>query len=130
MNIVHVNTSTEYDVKIGTDLLSNLGSEVAAVTKVGTAVIISDSNVFPLHGETAKKSLEDAGFTVISYIFDAGESSKCGATYLDLLNFLAKNKICRTDCIIALGGGVVGDLAGFAAATYLRGIPYIQVPTA
>lgn len=129
MNIVHVNTSTEYDVKIGTGLLSNLGNEVTTVAKVGTAVIVSDSNVFPLHGETAKKSLENAGFTVISYILDAGESSKCGATYLDLLNFLAKNKICRTDCIIALGGGVVGDLAGFAAATYLRGIPYIQVPT-
>ena len=129
MNIVHVNTSTEYDVKIGTGLLSTLGSETAAVTKVGTAVIVSDSNVFPFYGEAAKKSLENAGFVVISYIFTAGESSKSGGVYLDLLNFLAENKVCRTDCIIALGGGVVGDLAGFTAATYLRGIPYIQVPT-
>ena len=129
MNIVHVNTSTEYDVKVGAGLLPTLGSEVAAVTKVGTAVIVSDSNVFPLHGETAKKSLETAGFTVLSYVFAAGEASKCGTTYMDLLNFLAENKVCRTDCIIALGGGVVGDLAGFTAATYLRGIPYIQVPT-
>ena len=129
MNIVHVNTSTEYDVKIGTGLLSNLGSEAAAVAKVGTAVIVSDSNVFPFYGEIARKSLENAGFTVLFYVFTAGESSKCGATYLDLLNFLAENKVCRSDCIIALGGGVVGDLAGFTAATYLRGIPYIQVPT-
>ena len=129
MKIVHVNTSTEYDVKIGAGLLSNLGNETATVTKVGAAVIVSDSNVFPLYGETAKKSLENAGFSVISFVFTAGESSKCGATYLELLNFLAENKVCRTDCIIALGGGVVGDLAGFTAATYLRGIPYIQVPT-
>ena len=129
MNIVHVNTSTEYDVKIGVGLLSNLGNEVASVTKVGTAAIVSDSNVFPIYGKTVTESLEKAGFSVIPYIFPAGESSKCGSTYLDLLNFLAENKICRSDCIIALGGGVVGDLAGFTAATYLCGISYIQVPS-
>ena len=129
MNIVKVNASTAYSVKIGSGLLSTLGMETAAVTKTGIAAIVSDSNVWPLYGETAKKSLENAGYSVISYVFPAGESSKCGETYLDLLNYLAKNHVTRSDCLIALGGGVVGDLTGFAAATYLRGIAYIQVPT-
>lgn len=129
MNIVKVNASTEYEVKIGSGLLSGLGQEVAGVTKVGTAAIVSDSNVWPLYGEMAKKSLENAGFSVVSYVFPAGESSKSGSTYLALLNFLAEQHVTRSDCLIALGGGVVGDLTGFAAATYLRGISYIQVPT-
>ena len=129
MNVVEVSASTAYEVKVGAGLLSSLGQESASVTKPGIAAIVSDSNVWPLYGETAKKSLECAGFSVISYIFSAGEASKNGSTYLALLNFLAENHVTRSDCLIALGGGVVGDLTGFAAATYLRGIPYIQVPT-
>lgn len=129
MKTVKVNASKAYEVKIATSLLSTLGAEVSAVTKVGTAAIISDSNVWPLYGEIAKKSLVSAGFSVISYVFPAGESSKCATTYLSILNFLAENRINRADCLIALGGGVVGDLTGFVAATYLRGISYIQVPT-
>lgn len=129
MNIVKVNASTAYEVMIGAGLLSALGKEVSAVTKAGIAAIVSDSNVWPLYGQTAKKSLENAGFSVISFVFPAGESSKSGATYLELMNFLAKNHVTRSDCLVALGGGVVGDLTGFAAATYLRGISYIQVPT-
>lgn len=129
MNIINVNTATSYEVKVGAGLLRTLGIETAAVTKCGKAVIVSDSNVWPLHGDVAQKSLEIAGFTVFSYVFTAGESSKNGATYLALLNYLASIQITRSDCLIALGGGVVGDLTGFAAATYLRGISYIQVPT-
>lgn len=129
MNIINVNTATSYEVKVGAGLLRTLGIETAAVTKCGKAVIVSDSNVWPLHGDMAQKSLEIAGFTVFSYVFPAGESSKNGATYLALLNYLASIQITRSDCLIALGGGVVGDLTGFAAATYLRGISYIQVPT-
>ena len=64
-----------------------------------------------------------------SFVFLAGEESKNGSTYLSLLEHLAKQNITRTDCIIALGGGVVGDLTGFAAATFLRGIDYVQIPT-
>lgn len=129
MNIVKVNASTAYEVMIGSGLLSSLGQEVAKVTKVGKAAIVSDSNVWPLYGEVAQKSLEDVGFSVVSFVFPAGENSKSGATYLELMNFLAQNHVTRSDCLIALGGGVVGDLTGFAAATYLRGISYIQVPT-
>ena len=129
MKTVKVCASKAYEVKIGSTLLASLGAEAAAVTKVGTAAIISDSNVWPMYGEVAKKSLESAGFSVISYIFPAGESSKNAETYISVLNFLAQNRINRGDCLIALGGGVVGDLTGFVAATYLRGIAYIQVPT-
>ena len=129
MNVVKVNASTAYEVKIGAGLLCALGAEMSAVTKVGIAAIVSDSNVWPLYGDIAQKSLENAGYSVISFVFPAGEASKNGNTYLSLLNFLADNHVTRSDCLIALGGGVVGDLTGFAAATYLRGIPYIQVPT-
>ena len=129
MNVVTINASTEYQVKIGSGLLSSLGGEVAELTKAQKAVVVSDSNVWPLYGNIAVNSLEKSGFTVVSFVFLAGESSKCGATYLQLLEFLAEKQITRSDCLIALGGGVVGDLTGFAAATYLRGIAYIQVPT-
>lgn len=129
MNVVKVNASTQYEVKIGSGLLSSLGQEVAAVVKGRTAVIVSDSNVWPLYGEITQNSLVFSGFSVFSYVFPAGESSKSGAVYLSLMNFLAENHITRSDCLIALGGGVVGDLTGFVAATYLRGIPFIQVPT-
>lgn len=129
MKTITVSASKEYTVMIGSGLLHCLGAETAKVCKVGTVVIISDSVVWPLYGNLAKTSLESAGFRVLNYVFPAGESSKNGNVYLDILNFLSENHITRTDCIIALGGGVTGDMAGFVAATYLRGIPYIQVPT-
>lgn len=129
MKTVKVSASKEYEVLIGSGLLTDLGVETAKVVKPGKAAVISDSNVWPLYGQTAMSGLESAGFSIIHYVIPAGETSKCGAVYLDLLNFLAENHITRTDCLIALGGGVVGDLTGFAAATYLRGIRYIQVPT-
>ena len=129
MNTVTVNASTTYEVKIGSGLLPKLGAEVSALGKAGKVCIVSDSNVWPLYGNAAKNSLENAGLEVIHFLFPAGESSKNGSTYLQLLNFLAENGMTRSDHLVALGGGVVGDLTGFAAATYLRGIAYIQVPT-
>ena len=129
MNAVRVNASKEYDVLIGKGRLSLLGSETAKIIQPGKAVIVSDSNVWPLYGECASNSLRTAGFAVTHYVIPAGEESKCGTVYLELLNFLAENHITRSDCLIALGGGVIGDLTGFTAATYLRGIRYIQVPT-
>ena len=129
MNIINVNTAVPYEVKVGAGLLCKLGEEAAAVTKCGIAVIVSDSHVWPLYGSAAQKSLENAGFVVYSFVFPAGEGSKSGKTYLELLNYLASKQVTRSDLLIALGGGVVGDLTGFTAATYLRGIAYIQVPT-
>lgn len=129
MKTIEVNASRSYEVIIGNGLLSALGDYILAVRKAGKAAIVSDSNVFPLHGETAVNSLKNAGFEVIHYVIPAGEESKNGSVYLELLNFLAENQITRSDCLIALGGGVVGDLTGFTAATFLRGIDFIQVPT-
>ena len=129
MKTIEVSASGSYQVKIGSGLLSTLGVQVAGICRSGTAAIVSDSNVWPLYGKIATESLEKAGFRVVSFVFSAGEESKNGQTYLELLNFLASRQVTRSDCLIALGGGVVGDLTGFAAATYLRGIAYIQVPT-
>ena len=129
MNTVTVTASKSYDILIGSGILSMLGSQIRNLNKVEKVCIVSDSNVWPLYGETVKSNLEAAGFGVISYVFPAGEESKNGITFLDLLNYLAENKLTRSDLIVALGGGVVGDLAGFAAASYLRGIRFVQVPT-
>ena len=129
MRTVHVEASRSYDVLIGEGLLADLGSHAAAMKKVRKVCIVSDSNVWSIWGSAAKNSLLDAGLDTVEFIFPAGEPSKNTATYLNLLNFLAENRLTRTDLIVALGGGVVGDLAGFAAATYLRGISFIQVPT-
>ena len=130
MKIIKVTASRNYDVLVGSCLLSKLGNYIKALSKAKKIAIISDSNVWPLYGETAVSSLKNVGFeNVISYVFPAGEESKNGETYLKLLNFLAANQLTRSDCLVALGGGVVGDMTGFVAATYLRGIDYIQVPT-
>lgn len=129
MTEITVRASTEYAVKIGEHLLQDLGTDVAAVISGRSAVIVSDEHIWPIYGAQALSSLANAGFHVTSYIIAPGEASKTGDNYLKLLNFLAERQITRTDCLVALGGGVVGDLTGFTAATYLRGIPYIQVPT-
>ena len=129
MKTVTVNASKQYDIKIGPGLLSTLGQEAKKLGKARKIAVISETNVYPLYGTATEKSLADAGFEVDSLVFPAGEESKSPVTYLEILNFLAENKLTRTDLIVALGGGVVGDLAGFAAATYLRGIRFIQIPT-
>ena len=129
MNTVSVKASGNYDVLIGNNLLPDLGRHAKSISHGSRVCIVSDSNVWPLYGKTASDSLLQSGFEVVHYIFEAGEASKNLHTYGDLLNFLAGNHITRSDLIVALGGGVTGDLAGFAAATYLRGIPYIQIPT-
>ena len=129
MKTVTVCASKQYDIKIGSGLLHTIGTEAKALGKAEKICVVSDSNVWPLYGETAEISLRNAGFDVTSFVIPAGEQSKNGATYLSLLDCLASHKLTRSDLLVALGGGVVGDLAGFAAATYLRGIRFIQVPT-
>ena len=129
MNTVHVTASRSYDVIIGNGLLRTIGNWVTKISRAKKACIVSDSNVWPLYGRQAETSLTESGVETVSFVFSAGEESKNASTYLELLNFLAAHQITRSDLIVALGGGVVGDLAGFAAATYLRGIPFIQVPT-
>ena len=129
MRSIHVAASREYDVHIGPGLLDELGSRAADVLRGRNAVIVTDSNVEPLYLDRALTSMRAAGFNAEGYVIPAGEASKCGTTYLNLVNFLAERRLTRADGLIALGGGVVGDLTGFAAATYLRGVGLIQVPT-
>lgn len=126
---ISVKASREYRVIIGNGLLNDLGTYAASVVNPRKVAIISDSNVWPLYGEDAQKSLQRSGFSVSNYTFPAGEESKNGNSFLCILDFLAQNQLTRSDLVIALGGGVVGDITGFASAAYLRGIPYIQVPT-
>jgi len=95
----------------------------------GSIAIITDTNVNRLHAATLESSLTAAGFHVVKYVTRTGEGSKSMANYTRLLNFLAANQITRTDTILAFGGGVVGDLAGFVAATYLRGVRFVQFAT-
>ena len=129
MKTVSVCASKKYDIHIGSGLISTLGSEVKKLGKVRKVCIVSEDTVYPLWGSTAEISLTDTGFQVCSFVFPAGEASKNGTTFLELLNYLAEEKLTRSDLIVALGGGVVGDLAGFAAASFLRGIRFVQVPT-
>ena len=130
MKTITVNASKKYDVLIGEGLLQNLGKLLLnKLKKTCRVAVISDSNVYPLYGNAVTEQLSVTGYDVISYVFPAGEASKNAATYLEILNFLAENKITRSVAVFALGGGVTGDMTGFAAATYLRGIDYIQVPT-
>lgn len=129
MKHIAVTASKSYNVIIGNGLLKQIGSYVAQIGKINKVAIVSDSNVWPLYGGTVTESLRNIGLETCSYVFPAGEASKNADTYLSILNFLAQQQITRTDLLVALGGGVVGDMVGFAAATYLRGISYIQVPT-
>ena len=129
MNTINVEISKKYSVIVGRGLIASIGTYIASIKNSGKIAIISDTNVWPLYGEIVCSSLSSAGFQTVHYIIEAGEQSKNGSNYLEILNFLANQKITRSDLLIALGGGVVGDITGFAAATYLRGIPYVQVPT-
>ena len=129
MKTVSVTASKSYCVYIANNILQELGQFSQSVKKPCKVAIISDSNVWPLYGNQAEKSLKESGYETAHYVFPAGETSKNGETYLDILNFLATEQLTRSDLLIALGGGVVGDMTGFVAATYLRGISFIQVPT-
>ena len=129
MKTVTVKASKTYDIHIGSGLLGTLGTEAKKLGKANKVCIVSDSTVWPLYGSIAMDSLQCCGFECICFVIPAGEQSKNSQTYLELVNYLAENKLTRSDLIVALGGGVVGDLAGFAAATFLRGIRFIQIPT-
>lgn len=126
---IRICTQKEYDVIIGKDLLSLCGIYIREVVSPCRMAVITDSNVAPLYLDGVESSLTKAGFETHSFVFPAGESSKNIKTLSDMLEFLGEIPLTRTDCMVALGGGVTGDMAGFAAGCYLRGIRYIQIPT-
>ena len=123
-----VHAAEAYPVYIGGGLLDHCG-ELTARHSNGRCAVICDDTVCGLYGPQVCRSLEAAGLSPVLYAFPAGEQHKTLSTYGAILGFLAENHITRSDCVIALGGGVTGDMAGFAAATYQRGIDFIQVPT-
>jgi 3-dehydroquinate synthase len=121
--------SRSYDIKIGTGLLANLGTECARLNLGTRCAIISDGNVALRYAPAAQRALRSAGFQPALITVSAGEKSKSLKTVQACYDELARQKLERQSFVVALGGGVVGDLAGFVAATYLRGIPFVQVPT-
>jgi len=125
-----VETATQrYPIFVGYGLLDRLGEKLKKVSSSRVAIVISDENVFRLYGDRVEKILRNAGFAVNSFVVPPGEETKSIKSATEIYNFLIKKRVERDDILIALGGGVIGDLAGFVAATYLRGIPWVQVPT-
>jgi 3-dehydroquinate synthase len=125
------NSAHKYEIKIGHDLLKTCGvwAQACLSDKTAKIVIVSNAKIFRFYGEIVQKSLEKAGFEVFVFLMKDGEKYKNLRSLESLLKFSGENKLARTDAVVALGGGVVGDLAGFAASIYLRGISFLQIPT-
>ncbi len=125
-----VETATQsYPIFVGYGLLDKLGEKMKQAALSGTATVISDENVFSRYGDKVKGVLEGAGFAVNSFVVPPGEETKSMGYAIKIYDFLVEHRVERDDIIIALGGGMVGDLAGFVAATFLRGMFWVQVPT-
>ena len=118
-----------YPIHIGSGLLDCLGAHVLEALGEISVAVVTDDNVAPLYLERAMKSLEAAGLRACSIVLPHGEQTKCLEQLANLYGFLCEHRITRKDAVIALGGGVIGDLTGLAAATFLRGVRFIQVPT-
>ncbi len=119
----------EYDIIIDKDILKNTADYIKEVFGGGKIAVVTDSNVGPLYGGTVINSLESGGFETELITIPAGEKSKSEKYLFELYDRMLSFGLTRSDLIIALGGGVVGDLTGYAAASLLRGVPYVQIPT-
>lgn len=129
MKKIRVNTSKPYDVIIERGGIDKCGEYISGVTKSKKAAIITDDIVGSLYAERVISSMKNSGFECTMFTFANGEQSKCIDVLSNIYAFLSSSGITRSDIIIALGGGVVGDITGFAAATYLRGVEFVQIPT-
>lgn len=131
MALIHVSAGggRDYDVTVESGLLDRCGKLLVPLFCGNKAAVITDTNVERLYLPRVRTSLEREGYEVCAYAFPAGEESKNLSILSDILEFLAESRLTRTDTIVALGGGVVGDIAGFAAGCYLRGVKYVQIPT-
>lgn len=142
MVTIHVNASKEYDVILKAGVLSEAGRLIredleerrgtAGILRSRRVCVVSDETVSALYGgpeQALMHSLKDAGFDTYTFTFPGGESHKTMETIEQILDFLTEHKFSRSDLLIALGGGITGDVTGFAAAIYLRGIDFIQIPT-
>ena len=130
MKIIDIRTSKPYQAMIGSGAAAQISREIRKLCpRTEKLALVSDDTVFPLHGEAILEDLRSSGFETHVFTIPHGEQSKTAGSLLSLLRFLAERHFTRTDALIALGGGMIGDLTGFAAAVYMRGIPYFQVPT-
>lgn len=126
---VNVSDKSLSEIYIENGLLSKVGELTKTVLKGKKIALISDTNVYPLYGENIKTQLENEGYKVFTYIFKAGEASKNTSELIKIVEFMAENELTREDGAVALGGGVCGDMVGFAASVFLRGIKFVQIPT-
>ena len=129
MRTLHTAASRPYDIVIGPGLLKEAGERSRRINRGVRVLLVSDSNVAPLYADTVAESYAAAGYRVTRFVFPAGEESKRLSTIAALYEQLAADGLTRADLIAALGGGVTGDMAGFAAATWLRGIDFVGLPT-
>ena len=129
MRALHVNTSRPYDILVGRGLMENAGPLSREVNGGVRAMVVTDSNVFPLYAGRVSRSLEEAGYAASVFSFPAGEEHKRLEVIAAIYGKLAEGGFTRSDLLVAVGGGVVGDMTGFAAATWLRGMDFIQIPT-
>ena len=129
MKIVKVDASKKYNVVLGRGLLAQCGGIVSEALPPCRALVVTDDIVDTLYSKTVIASLSGSGFKCEKFVVENGEKSKNGENFFKLLEFLAEKQFHRSDAVIALGGGVVGDLAGFAASSYMRGIKFVQIPT-
>lgn len=130
MNRIEIHASSDYEVLTGTGLISSCGKLVKdACAGAEKCLVVSDTNVAPLYFNIVKSSLEREGFSVYKYFFEAGESSKNINSITGMWGAMADAGFTRTDIVVTLGGGVACDMGGFAAATFLRGIRFVQIPT-
>lgn len=129
MKAITVHTSKVYDVCLGAGLIQELPSLIAPVSNGCKVGIITDDNVDALYATSVEHDLSSHGYQVNRFVFPHGEESKNISTLSDILEYFASCHFTRKDCLLSVGGGVVGDITGLAAALYMRGIKFIQVPT-
>lgn len=129
MKTLNVKVGKGYNIFIEKGLMSSCGKYIKEVSNAAKVCLICDTNVYKIYGSTVEEQLKAVGYDVYTYVFDAGEESKTTATVISMVEFMAEKELTRNDLVVALGGGVCGDMAGFAAAIYLRGIDFVQIPT-
>ncbi|MGN0550908.1 MAG: 3-dehydroquinate synthase [Acutalibacteraceae bacterium] len=129
MKTLNVKTGRSYNIYIKRGIISDCGKYIKEISNAQRVMVISDTNVAPIYSDIVISSLKKYGYEAFSFVFSAGEQSKKLETIESMYNALADNSFSRSDLIVALGGGVTGDMAGFAAATYQRGVSFVQIPT-
>lgn len=118
-----------YDIRIGQGLIARAGAEIAPLLRRPRVAVVSDTNVAPLHLEDLRQGLSVEGIEMVSLVLPAGEATKGWEHFSKTVEWLLAEKVERRDIVIALGGGVIGDLVGFAAAVLRRGVRFVQIPT-